>query len=116
VCRCSGAGEFGLEEPLTAHLLPRMPVTSVSQISKNPPMASRAMIGPHSGALYKVDLTRMGIRQVHERNRQRVTQGLLTPQGAQYGAMEGKAEKRNGLSYAGFASLCKPLQRMNYHS
>jgi hypothetical protein len=68
----------GLEQ-LTAHLLPRMSETSVSQISKNPPMANGALIGPHSRTLHKGDLTRVGIRQVHERNRQRVTRGLLIP-------------------------------------
>ena len=40
----------------------------------------------------------------------------LTPPGTQYGATQGKAEKRNRLIYAGLASLCKPLQRTNYHS
>ena len=40
---------------------------------------------------------------------------LILP-GAQYGAIPSKAEKRNLLSYAGFENLCKPLQRMNYHS
>ncbi len=40
----------------------------------------------------------------------------LIPPGAQYGATQGKAEKRNRLRYAEFASPCKPLQRMNYHS
>ena len=69
----------GLEQ-LTAHFLPRMSVTSVSRyISKNPPMASGALIGPHSRTLHQGDLTRVGIRQVHERNRQRLTQGLLIP-------------------------------------
>jgi hypothetical protein len=34
----------------------------------------------------------------------------------QYGATQGKAEKRNLLNYAGFANLCKPLQHLNYHS
>jgi hypothetical protein len=38
----------------------------------------------------------------------------LTPPRTQYGATQGKAEKRNRLIYAGFATLCKPLQRMNY--
>jgi hypothetical protein len=36
--------------------------------------------------------------------------------GTQYGATPGKPEKRNRLRYAGFASLCKPLQYVNYHS
>ena len=40
----------------------------------------------------------------------------LTPPGAQYGAPSGKAEKRERLSNAGFASLSKTLQRMMYHS
>ena len=39
----------------------------------------------------------------------------LTPPGTQYGATQGKAEKKNRPIYAGFASSCKPLQRMNYH-
>jgi hypothetical protein len=40
----------------------------------------------------------------------------LIPPGAQYGATQGKAEKRNSLKYAGFATFGKPLQRLNYHS
>jgi hypothetical protein len=40
----------------------------------------------------------------------------LTPPGTQYGATQGKTQKRKSLRYGGFASLCKPLQRMNYHS
>jgi hypothetical protein len=40
----------------------------------------------------------------------------LTPPGAQYGAPSDKAEKRERLSNAGFASLSKTLQRMMYHS
>jgi hypothetical protein len=40
----------------------------------------------------------------------------LTPPGTQYGATQGKAEKRKRLRYGGFASSCKPLQRLNYHS
>jgi hypothetical protein len=35
----------------------------------------------------------------------------LTPSGAQYLAILSKAEKRKRLSYAEFATLCKPLQR-----
>ena len=40
----------------------------------------------------------------------------LTPLRTQYGATQGKAEKRKPLIYAQFASPCKPLQRTNYHS
>ena len=40
----------------------------------------------------------------------------LIPPGTQYGAMQSKPEKRKPPEYAGFAALCKPLQRLNYHS
>jgi hypothetical protein len=40
----------------------------------------------------------------------------LIPPGAQYGATPSKAEKRNRLIYAGFASPCTPLQRLMDHS
>jgi hypothetical protein len=40
----------------------------------------------------------------------------LTLLRAQYGATRGKAEKRNRLRYAGFASLGNPLQRLDHHS
>ena len=40
----------------------------------------------------------------------------LIPSGTQNGATQGKAEKGNGLIYAGFASSCKPLQRLTAHS
>ena len=40
----------------------------------------------------------------------------LTPLGAQYGATQGKAGKRNWLIHAGFVSPCKPQQRLIYHS
>jgi hypothetical protein len=40
----------------------------------------------------------------------------LTPPGMQYCATCGKAEKGKRLIYAGFATLCKPLQRPIYHS
>jgi hypothetical protein len=40
----------------------------------------------------------------------------LTPPGTQYRATLGKAEKEIWLRYAGFATSCKPPQRLNYHS
>jgi hypothetical protein len=40
----------------------------------------------------------------------------LTPPGTQYGATQSKAGKGNRLRYAGFATACKPLQRLMYHS
>src|ERR671912_2956467 len=40
----------------------------------------------------------------------------LIPLGTQYGATRSSPENRNRLIYAGFASLCKPLQHMTDHS
>jgi pimeloyl-ACP methyl ester carboxylesterase len=40
----------------------------------------------------------------------------LTPPRTQYGATQGKAQTREQLIYAQFATSCKPLQRMNCHS
>jgi len=40
----------------------------------------------------------------------------LTPPGTQYRATQGEAGKRNRLRYAGFATSCKPLQRLMDHS
>src|SRR5215210_1349576 len=40
----------------------------------------------------------------------------LIPPLAQYGATHSKPEKKKPLSYGGFATLSKPLQRMSYHS
>ncbi|HYZ06859.1 MAG TPA: hypothetical protein VE691_17460 [Rubrobacter sp.] len=40
----------------------------------------------------------------------------LTPPGTQYGATLGNAEKREPFGNAGFATICKPLQHVNYHS
>jgi hypothetical protein len=40
----------------------------------------------------------------------------LTPPRAQYRATLCKPQKRKPLRYAGNASRCKPLQRLNYHS
>jgi hypothetical protein len=40
----------------------------------------------------------------------------LTPPGTQYGATEGKAEKRTSLRYGGYAALGKPLQRLTDRS
>jgi hypothetical protein len=40
----------------------------------------------------------------------------LTPPGTQYDATACKRGKRNWLRCAGFATACKSLQRMTYHS
>jgi hypothetical protein len=40
---------------------------------------------------------------------------ILTPPGTQYGATQGKAEKRKRLRYAGSANPCKPLEHPIYH-
>jgi hypothetical protein len=40
----------------------------------------------------------------------------LIPPGAQYGAPQDKAEKRNRLRYGEIATLGEPMQRINYHS
>ena len=40
----------------------------------------------------------------------------LIPPGAQHGATRSNPERRNPPKYAGFASLCKPLQHMSCHS
>jgi hypothetical protein len=40
----------------------------------------------------------------------------LIPPGTQYGATLSKVEKGNRLIYAGFATPCKPLQRLTDHS
>ena len=40
----------------------------------------------------------------------------LIPRATQYGATHGKLRKRNRPRYEGFASPCKPLQRLTDHS
>jgi hypothetical protein len=40
----------------------------------------------------------------------------LIPPRAQYGATQSKPEKGKPFIYAGFASPCKPLQRLMHHS
>jgi hypothetical protein len=46
----------------------------------------------------------------------RTSDTTLIPPGTQYSATRCKAENRNRLRYAAFATLCTPLQRLNYHS
>jgi hypothetical protein len=41
---------------------------------------------------------------------------ILIPPRTQYGATRSKPETIHPLIYAGFASLCKPLQRLTDHS
>ena len=40
----------------------------------------------------------------------------LIPPRAQYGATCSNPEQRKPPKYGGFATPCKPLQRLNYHS
>jgi len=40
----------------------------------------------------------------------------LIPSRTQYGATQGKAERRKSLRYAGFAFLCTPLHPLTDHS
>jgi hypothetical protein len=40
----------------------------------------------------------------------------LLPPGTQYGATQGKGEKRNPLTNGGFAIPCKPLQHLMHQS
>jgi hypothetical protein len=41
---------------------------------------------------------------------------ILIPPGAQCGATRCKPEQKKSLRYAGFATFCKPLQRLSDHS
>jgi len=46
----------------------------------------------------------------------RGVEAMLIPPAAQYGATQDKPEQRKPSIYAGFATLCKVLQRMTDHS
>jgi hypothetical protein len=56
------------------------------------------------------------VAKLCEEVRRREINQFLTPPGRQYGATQGNVVKRNWLRYGGFATLCKPVQRLNYHS
>jgi hypothetical protein len=104
---------FGEERFLSA--LPK-----TSQIAADAPEGEARSCGEHN-AVDVGCLAKKGVEPVHEgilgqRGYEGDVDTTLIPPRAQYRAIQGKPQKRKPLRYAGFANVCKSLQRLSYHS